>query len=212
MYRPGPLDAVADPGSGNMLFAMGHQGVLVRKASGEWAWSQAGGYRPAEPFPTPDAFSLLLGGMLVMAAGLSLLVFATQALRWAGGWLRITLAAVGWAAWLIVDVLFPPAQSTGYGSMMSGLGLAGILVVTFPLAIELIIRLARRAPGVLLPLAGFSLLAALVYFLPYLLWLYSTLPTLWWATIFGLVAAAAVLSAALISARRRPASHAGVAE
>lgn len=208
VYAPGPLDALADPISGNTLFAMGHQGVLVRTGAGEWIWSPVGNYHPLEPFPTADAFSLLLGGMLLLAAGLFLLVFSTQALRWAGGTLRTIVTGLGWIAWLIVDVLFPPAQASGYGTMMSGAGVAAILVLAVPLAIEQTIRLARRAPRGLLPLAGFGLLTALMYFLPYVLWLYSTLPTLWWATIFGLVTAGVVLVAALIAARGLPVSHA----
>ncbi|MBE0698512.1 MAG: hypothetical protein IH586_16465, partial [Anaerolineaceae bacterium] len=209
VYEPGPWDAIADPLTGNMLFAMGHQGVLIRTAAGDWTWSRVANYRPLDPFPTADALSLILGGMLYLALGLFLLVYATQALHWAGGTLRIVLVCLAWAAWLLVDILFPPAQSTGYTLVMSSMGVLGILILAVPLALEQTVRLARRAPRALLPLSGFGLLAALLYFLPYVFWLYGSLPTLWWATIFGLFAAGAVLTAAFISARRSPASQPG---
>lgn len=202
-YEPGPLAALADRQTGNMLFAMSHQGVLVLTAGGEWIWSQVGNYRPLEPFPTLDAFSLILGGMLFLAAALVLLVFCSQALRWAGGPLRIVIVCLAWAGWVLVVVLFPPAQATGYTSAISGLGTAAILLLAAPLAIEQAIRLIRRAPSALLALAGFGLLAGLLFLLPYILWLYSTLPSLWWATIFGLATSVAVLAASIIAAQRQ---------
>jgi hypothetical protein len=44
VVRPGPLDAMIDPYSGNLLLAMGHAGVLLRLPSGEWRWVKAGQY------------------------------------------------------------------------------------------------------------------------------------------------------------------------
>ena len=48
VFAPRPLDAVFEPGSGNALFAMGHQGVLVRSAGGQWWWATLGRYRHLE--------------------------------------------------------------------------------------------------------------------------------------------------------------------
>lgn len=203
-YEPGPLAAIADPQTGNMLFAMSHQGVLVHTASGKWVWSQVGNYRPLEPFPTLDAVSLVLGGTFFLAAALALLVFCSQALRWAGGTLRIVILSLAWAGGVVVIVLFPPAQATGYNSAISGLGTAAVLLLAAPLAIEQALRLLRRAPAALLQLVGFGLLAGLLFILPYILWLYSTLPSLWWATIFGLVISVVVAAAAIIAAQRHP--------
>jgi hypothetical protein len=205
VYQPGPHDAIADPVSGNILFAMGHQGVLLRTASGAWAWSPVAGYRPLEPFPTADAYGLLLGGMLYLAAGLLPLIFCTQALRWAGGPLRTSLTALAWVAWLIVDIFFPPAQATSYAQVVSLAGILGIFIFALPLAIEQGVRLFSRARGALLPLLGYGLLAGVLYMLPYLLWLFSTLPSLWLATLFGLCIVLAVFAASFAAARRIPA-------
>jgi hypothetical protein len=205
VFEPGPLDALPDPASGNMLFAMGHQGVLVHTAEGRWTWSAVAGYHAVEPFPTADAFSLLLGGMLYPAAGLALLIFASLALRWTVNPLRLGLAVVAWAAWLLVVALFPPATSYGYTLTITGLGILGLFVVLVPLVVEQTLRLARRQPRALAPLAAFGLLGGLLFLLPYLLWLYSTLPGILWATLFALALAVAVLVAAFFSLRRLPA-------
>ena len=82
------------------------------------------------------------------------------------------------------------------------LGLLGMFVLLVPLVIELTVRLARRAPRLILPLAAFALLGGLLFLLPYLLWLYSSLPGIAWATGFALAIAAAVLAAAFLTLRR----------
>jgi len=44
IVQPGPLDAMIDPRSGNLLLAMGHVGILVGLPSGDWHWVRAGRY------------------------------------------------------------------------------------------------------------------------------------------------------------------------
>lgn len=44
VVQPGPLDAMLDYVSGNLLLAMGHAGILLRLPSGEWQWAEAGQY------------------------------------------------------------------------------------------------------------------------------------------------------------------------
>lgn len=201
-FDPGPLDAMADPVTSNMLFAMGHQGVLVQTESGDWVWSKVGEYAPLESFPTPDAFWLLLNGMMAMAGALVLLVFCAQALRWAGGTVRLVILILAWIGWILVVAFFPPPQMSGYSSTISTLGTAGVFLLTIPLFVDQMIRLARRSPWVLLRLVGFGLLSGLLFLLPYFLWLFSTLPTLLWATVFSLGITAAMLLAAVVSVRR----------
>ena len=44
VVQPGPLDAMIDHASGNLLLAMGHAGILLRLPSGDWQWVEAGRY------------------------------------------------------------------------------------------------------------------------------------------------------------------------
>lgn len=83
-FKSGPLHALADPFTGNMLFAMGQQGVLVHTQSGEWIWSSPGIYQRSEHFPDKDAFLVLVGAMFPLALGLALLVFSTLSVVWLG--------------------------------------------------------------------------------------------------------------------------------
>ncbi len=54
IVKPGPLDAMIDPYSGNLLLAMGHTGVLVRELTGEWHWVSVGQYQAPEIVSTPE--------------------------------------------------------------------------------------------------------------------------------------------------------------
>ncbi len=47
-FRSGPLDALIDPGTGNLIVAMGYEGVLVRTPEGRWTWVTVGKYSRAD--------------------------------------------------------------------------------------------------------------------------------------------------------------------
>ncbi len=198
MIDPGPLDAIADPATGNMLFAMGQQGVLVHTGQGKWVWSQSGNYQRPASFPNADAAALLLGGMFLLALGLALLVYATLALRWTKRWPRIVVLVLAWLAWLCVVLLFPPATTYSYEETFSILGIAANLLLIVPLAVEQTFRLFRRAPRSLPRLLLFALAAGVLFLVPYALWIYNALPNIILATLFALALAAAVLAASYI--------------
>ncbi|NLG96553.1 MAG: hypothetical protein GX491_04250 [Chloroflexi bacterium] len=200
-FDPGPMDAIADPNTGNMLFAMGHQGVLVREAGGEWVWSMTGVYRRMETFPDIDAFAVLLGGMIPMASGLAFLVFSTAALRLTFHPVRLVLLVLAWLAWLIVNIFVPPATSTSYGLTVTLIGMAAAGVIIVPLAVEQGVRLTRRAPHLLPRLIGLALAGGLLYLLPYVLWLYNAMPNFAWATAFGLLIGAAAAATGFLATR-----------
>lgn len=197
-----PVAAYADPASGNVLFAMGHQGVLLRSAAGGWQWASLPDYAPVADFPTSDAAVLLLGGQGYLAVALALLLLSSYLLRFVRSGVRVFLVVLAWLAWLAVDVLFPPVTAFGYGTTLTILGLLVLFVLLAGLLIEQLVRLARRPAeqrGSGLPgYTGLALLGGLLYLLPYALWLYSTLPGIAWATGFGIAIAAAALAAGLL--------------
>lgn len=57
VVQPGPLDAMIDPSSGNVLLAMGHAGVLLGLPTGEWRWVAVGAYANAEMSSQPEEIS-----------------------------------------------------------------------------------------------------------------------------------------------------------
>ena len=203
LYQSGPLDAVADPASGNMLFAMGLRGVLLRDAQGQWQWS-LGDYQRPGSFPNLDAFGVLLGGVLVLAVGLALIIYAALALRWTRRWPRVLVLALAALAWLGVDLLFSPATTIGYLLTVTSVGLLVMGVLILALAIEQTVRLTRRAPRALPTLARIALAGGVLYFIPYLLWLYNLIPDFGMANGLALAVAVLVLVVGVLAARGFP--------
>jgi hypothetical protein len=206
VYRPAPLDALADANSGNVLFAMGHQGVLVVDADRRWAWTMEEHYQPVRNGLPPDAFGLVLGGMVPPTALAVLLVFCGLALRWTFHPVRVGVLVLGLLVWGFVMIWASPAAAAGYGLLISNFILLGAGLLLFPLALEQSVRLARQAPRMLLPLWGTALVAGLMFFLPFVLWLYNALPRLGWATAFAVALALGVLAAGwrLLASGRPP--------
>ncbi len=206
VYQPGPLDAIADPVTGSMIFAMGQQGVLVHVGGGEWVWSFGGAYQRVQNFPDGTAFVVLRGPMIYMALALALLIYATLALGWTGGWLRAVVLVTGWLAWVTVGIIFPPPSSYGYGEVFTLFGVTAAGVLAIPLVVEQTFKLtklnARGAPVNILKMAAVALGGGLLYFVPFLLWLYGALPSLNIATIAALVIAFAALGAGITITRR----------
>jgi hypothetical protein len=173
VFRPGPLDALYDPASGNVLFAMGRQGVLVRNPDAIYNWVSAGNYRPLD-LSNPDAFLTVLGGEMALSGGFMLLLLATWALaiqkpRWP---LKVFIIGA-WLVWGINAFIFSPARATGYGIQMSLLALLVMIAMAIPVGIYgIIIFLRQSARRVILMAVG----SGLVFLLPYILWYINAIP------------------------------------
>ena len=197
-YIPGPLAAVEDPKTGNTVFAMGQEGALVYTPSGRWQWSQIGPFLHFEGAPNTDILMTLLSGELLLGLGAVLLVFILLVQKWlfVRKWayaVRAGLIALAFFAWLGVVLVFPPAMSSSYTLAGTELGTLIAAVLLVPLAIESTLQLARHEPRVIPLLAAVSLLAGVLFFIPYLLWAYNGLPQYSTAQIFGLAMPTAVL-------------------
>lgn len=206
IYEPGPLDAALDPVTGNMLFAMGQEGVLVHTKTGEWAWSHGGPYTTRETFPNAEAFDVLLGPMIYLAVGLALLVFSTLALRWTKHIARILIVILVWIAFLAIHLIFSPAISTSYALTITSMGMLFVAVLIVPLVIEQGVRLVKRAPQRISLLLAFALGTGILYFVPYLLWLYNILPGFDLANLLALIPVVIFLALGFIVLREKKAS------
>ncbi len=58
VYRPEPFDAILEPHTGNLLFAMGHEGVLIRLPDNTWQWINVGKYKKID-YSSPNLYILL---------------------------------------------------------------------------------------------------------------------------------------------------------
>jgi len=172
--RPGPHEAVVDPATGNLVVAMGQEGVLVRRvADGAWQWVAVGDYR-FEPITGLGQVAAFIWGELWLAGVAFLVAFAL------GAWDR--LRRLGRAAAVVVGLgvvlallALRPAMITGYGEVIVTFSLLGMTVVALPLAIVAGVRLARGGglPRALL----LGLAAGVAGALPYVLWAFGVVPT-----------------------------------
>ena len=191
-----PDDALADPATGNILFAMGTEGLLLRRAdTGTYTWVTVGPYQKVEIGAGELVTGLLAGewALALIGAGLAISLLTLRARRSVA---RAILTGVGFVGWLAVAWIFPPAFLLG-SNYSAVFPLAGLLV-TGLLALVLTIiacfqagRRDRRLPWKLL-LAGLGL--AVLIILPYILWALNRLPQYQLAAgiATGLTAAAAL--------------------
>lgn len=212
LFFAGPLAAMTDPSSGNVLFAMGLQGILLRTPDGEWLWPLKDTYNNFENYPTLDAFFVMLGGVFFQGLCLALIIFcslgiiemppSTKNPSRAARPIRIGILSLAALAWLAVDGLFPPATSLSYSSAFAGIGLFASGILLLGLTIEISIRLARRAPHLFPRLIVSALGGGFLFLIPYFLWFVDFLPDYNWATIFALAFAITAAITGKLAGRR----------
>lgn len=203
MMGKGPFGAVEDPHTGNIIFAMGHEGVLVRDSAGNYTWVGIGSYNNTVlgPIPPGGQFTLLQGELFLAVATL-MLAFSTLALRDHRRWWRILKLSIGWPIWLFSLFVLPPAVSSGaYTEMFIFLAVLGALAWGLLCLLDDAIGYIRskRPPSgrtILL-----SLLAGAGYLLPLLLWAFELLPGYTNAAIVSLGLVIIILLAGLLLPR-----------
>jgi hypothetical protein len=186
VYTP-PLDALFDPASGNVIFAMGYAGVLVRQADGEYIQVAVGEFTPTRP-----GFGQLLMTVLsnegILALAFGGLGAARLGLPPRRHWTRMALLILGWLAWGVTSLFFPPALAKGaYGGIIPSFGTLAAGVLALLLAAEALIRIGGQAGKLALRLGIALLGSALLYFLPFMLWLWNILPVYYLALGFGVL-------------------------
>jgi hypothetical protein len=189
VFKPGPLDAVVDPVTRNIIFAMGHEGVLVFKANAEWVWVPVGDYSRFE-FDRSSVILFLLVGEILLAVGFGLLSVVTLTLGLHHGWPRIVLVGVGWVCWGLNAAAFPPTLITGpFFELIVTLDYillsAGVLLVGF-LALSDILIIAQHSRKAVFRLAAVGLGGIFLFFLPYIFWAFNVLPSYMTAVLFAL--------------------------
>lgn len=209
-YGQGPFSAVEDPNTGNIVFAMGHEGVLLREPSGEYRWVGIEEYGDSvlHAMPPGGQFTLL-GGELFLTVAAMLMAFSTLALAVHQRWWRILKVVIGWLIWSFSLFILPPAISSGpYTQAMYALAILGALVWGVLCVIEDVIGFARarRWPpkSVYLYAAG----VGVAYLAPLLLWAFELLPHYQTAVLIAFALAALVCGIGLLQTRQASATAA----
>ncbi len=189
MVSDGPFDVLFDPKSKNLIFAMGHSGVLVRQPDATYQWVDVGLYQYQVPgisqlmmilFPGEVLLALILGAVGVMVVEL----------KQQSTWFRWFLTGAAGVAWGFVMIVAPPAlMGFGYGeiAVMILLGLSGLTLL--PMMLERLISVGtsdrKRFISLVLIFTGSSL----AFFLPFVFWELNLLPSYrlaqWIGVVFG---------------------------
>jgi hypothetical protein len=204
--RPGPHSGVFDVSTGNLILAMGFDGVLVRRdagtvsAPGVWEWAAVGDYR-YERLTAMEAVTQLLRmeGLLALGVGLvTIAIWGLPLFRWP---MRVAtgLGATGILAALLI---LRPALMTGYAMLIGGVASLGLVGGSLILTIIAGIRIWRHsAPGGWREfgnVAAVAVLAAFTFFAPLALWAIGWFPmytlAMWIAAVLVTVIWAAILS------------------
>jgi hypothetical protein len=182
-----PQDGIFDSASGNLIFAMGHEGVLVRQADGSYKLVQVGPYGKMKTNQL-SVLMTVLSGELGLAACFGGLVVVVLGLYEERSLLKKVVSVMAVVFWLFPVFFVPPALSAGsYAAMLSSISIlvAGLLI--FPLALDGFFMVGILAPDSLLKL-GFLVIAGMcLFFLPYLLWGLNLLPDYRLATLVAVI-------------------------
>jgi hypothetical protein len=193
----GPFDALVH--GGNVVVAMGREGVLVRPASGAWQWVSVGPYAVTE-LNRVDRVVALLSDELRLALVFGLLMFITiirdrRGAKWSGLFL-----ALAWIASVALCFILKPGYQSWRPTLMGVISpttyiTGAIALLMAAVQVRRAWRDRRRAIGVA---ALFALAAAIGFALPFILWTQGVMPFYSTATFVAL----ALLLVLTIAGRR----------
>jgi hypothetical protein len=198
-FAPGPLDALIDRSTGNLVVAMGHDGILTRVSGGVWHWMSVGNYHKGDVYQV-GVFLFIQHDLLAMGLLLVLLPATITLLN-----RRLPIIVLGgWVLWLLsftlkgfisfVDVLFP------FSTLLWALIVAGVLL-NWKFARKLRFEYEGTLP--IITVVILSLVTALLFLLPYILWARGSLPNYGTASAFAALLTIASFIASVQYMRRR---------
>ena len=182
-----PQDGIYDPASGNVIFTMGHEGVLVRQAQGSYKLVQVGSYGKVRTTQL-DVLVTVLTGEFGLAACFGGLVVVLLGFYEERSLLKKLVSVLAVVVWLFPVFFVPPALSAGsYAAALSSISIlvAGLLI--FPLALDGFFMVGILAPDSLLRLGLLVVAGILLFLLPYVLWGLNLLPDYRLATVSAMI-------------------------
>lgn len=205
-YSRGPLHAAIDPVSGNVIFAMGQEGVFTLLADGRWATPDVGEYGISNfrQLNTVSNVLALIKGEIIVAVAFGILVFSTTTLWLKRPWPVILILIGGWLLFTASVIVFPPALS--YRIYYAGIfqlalyGLAGAMIfIGFTVTLTDFFKWSRKHFGTT---AILSFLGATLFLAPFILWTTDTIPSYSSALTLGYIMGISALILSSIITRR----------
>lgn len=174
-----PFSGVVDPRTGEVFFAMGHEGILKRAsgATPNYGWIAVGENKKHDYQKSALLINLLYGEwMLAICAGCAGAVLLDIKLK--PGKLKVAFLTLGLIGMVVCVLFFPPAQSLtqSYISQFLPMGLLIVLLLMLSLAGNAFFNAGMNSKRRLfLSIAGFLVITILA-FLPFALWVYNLIP------------------------------------
>lgn len=192
---PGPRSGLIDPNTGNVVLAMGWDGVLLRDNTGKWFWVSVGEYHLDELssigqvtnilfFELWEAVALIIP-VLTTSAGY-IRQSAVHVVRW-------VILAVGWIGWAAIALVVLPAFHHDEDFITIGLISLPLLLLGSLLSVGAMWDFLRNFRRWLLPVLGTGSAVAVLYLVPIILWTQGTIPRYTTARDVALLLTAAAL-------------------
>jgi hypothetical protein len=184
------LDTIIDPASGNLLLAMGHRGLLMREANGNWNWMAVGPYEHIEK-TRPEDVRFLIDGHILLAISFLLLSISTAFARINKRRLLTIALGIFWTIWLYSVLCSSPINMipSGRGYDMSAIIYWGLIYLTLGLSLLrgllslfILFRDHRKSLWRILIAAT---IGAVIFIVPFILWAYMLIPNYSTAVIIG---------------------------
>lgn len=196
--NPGPFDALIDRDTGNLIVAMGQDGILLRDSTGEWHWVSVGAYGYVEidgSIPLLPIFNF----ELLIAFELFCLMISSVPRKYAEASGLSCYFILCWILWGMGILTLEPRWPTGSWGFS---GLVPFTIILFVLVLGLISAIFTLASyrnlkiplNILLLTIILALFAAALFMCPYLFWLNGIIPQ--YAVAARVSAIAGILAAA----------------
>jgi hypothetical protein len=195
-YQPGPLFAVSDPGSGNLVFAMGLEGVLVRTGGGEWILVAVDEYQLVNL--SLESIPGLLKYEIFLAAAFALLLLITGGIFSGSSLFQKIWLGLVWMIWLFTQLFFQPALRNGYDLIIINAGVIFVAVSVLVLIALYLSQAWETFKTRWVALVGLVLAGFFVAIFPYLLWALNIISDYRWSLALSLCLGLTLLAVLII--------------
>jgi hypothetical protein len=196
IYEPGPFQVVRDPQTGNLIFSMGQDGVVVMTSGGHWEAVTVGEYG-VKKYSFEEMLNLLIGEFL-LAFEVFLLVFIMLYQIKVHSFYEAIPVFFLWVVWGFVTWM-RPAWNYSFGLLIQRTGLAFVGVIGLYAMLTCHARLREKYTGGLrVALLRISAICGGVFLLPYVLWGFDIIHQYETAMIAGLVLGGLAIIAGIV--------------
>jgi len=174
-----PISAALQPQTGDIFFAMGHEGILKRTAGieSDYTWIAVGNYKKMDYRKSELLFGLLYGEwMLALMAGGVGVTLIDRKLN--PGKLKTTALILGVIGMIVFALILPPATTLAspYIGQFISMGLMILLLLILSLTINALVNAGTKSKSLLIACIIGFVTVTILSFVPYALWVYNVIP------------------------------------